>query len=239
MVEFAGIQDKKELQSLWQITFLEDYSVTEKFFNDIFQSVVTPIMRIDGKIVSALFLLPCNVGKYSGKCVYCAMTEYSHRGRGYMKELLDFSYSYCKENGFEFLFLVPAEASLFDYYEKCGFEKFGVSRTHTFGENPPVLGEKLNFQCELEFDNRVLAYWKNTCLVYGGKITDFGLVFDDDETVIRNACVEYSHIPEEYKKIGTVINGNIDFGEDYCPAMIKTDNEELKKVSCYVGITLE
>jgi len=36
-----------------------------------------------------------------------------------------------------------------------------------------------------------------------------------------------------------VIKGNINFGEEYTPAMIKTENEEIKNMNCYIGITLE
>ena len=239
MIEFATIKDKKELSSLWQMTFLEDSAVIEGFFKNIFPSVVTPVIRIDGEIASSLFLLPCSIGKYKGKCVYCAMTKYSERGKGYMKQLLDFSYNYCMENRLDFLFLVPAEKSLFDYYAKCGFEDFGISRICILNENKPVIKENLKFDYEIEFDNSVMEYWKSSCIVYGGEVTDFGLVFDDEETVIRNAKGNYNHIPEKHKKSGVIIKGNINFGEDYTPAMIKTENNEIKNMNCYVGITLE
>lgn len=239
MIEIASINDKKELSSLWQMTFLEDSQVIEHFFENIFKDVITPVIKIDGEIVSSLFLLPCKIGKYEGKCVYCAMTKYSHRGKGYMKELLDFSYDYCQENGFDFLFLVPAEISLFDYYAKCGFEEFGIARTHTFDRTIPESKGKLKYQCELEFDNSIIDYWKDSCVVYGGEVTDFGLVFDDDEIIIRNAKVSFDEIPEEYKTTGTIIKGDIDFGNDYIPSMIKTENEEIRNLSCYIGITLE
>ena len=239
MIEFATIKDKKELSSLWQMTFLEDSAFIESFFKNVFPSVVTPVIRLDGEIASSLFLLPCKIGNFNGRCVYCAMTKYSQRGKGYMKQLLDFSYDYCKEQGLDFLFLVPAEASLFDYYAKCGFEKFGTSRMYTFSENEPVIKENLEIDCEIEFDNSVLGYWKNSCIVYGGEATDFGLVFDDDETVIRNAKGNYNHIPEKYKKSGVTVKGNINFGKPYTPAMIKTENKELLNINCYIGITLE
>lgn len=239
MIEFASINDKKELSSLWQMTFLEDSQVIECFFQSIFKNVITPVIKIDGEIVSSLFLLPCKIGKYEGKCVYCAMTAYSHRGKGYMKELLDFSYNYCKENGFDFLFLVPAEESLFDYYAKCGFEKFGIGRQAVLGEKSPEIKDELNYQCELEFDSSVIDYWKNACTVYGGEITDFGLVFDDEEIIIRNARGSFSNIPEKYKKARTVIKGDIDFGQDYTPSMIRTEKDKLKNIHCYVGVTLE
>ena len=239
MIEFAGIEDKKELQSLWQMTFLEDSKVIENFFENIFSSVVTPVIRINNEIASSLFLLDCSIGSYKGKCVYCAMTKYSERGKGYMKKLLDFSYDYCINNGYDFLFLVPAEKSLFDYYKKCGFQNFGIHRKHIFDTNTPITKEKLNFQYTLEFDKSILEYWKNSCLIYGGEIHSFGFCFDDDNIIIRNAECDFAHIPEKYKQNGNIIQGNITFGEESSPAMIKTENENIKNTKCYIGITLE
>ena len=84
-----------------------------------------------------------------------------------------------------------------------------------------------------------MKYWENACIVYGGKATDFGLVFDDEETVIRNARGNYCDIPSEYKKTDIKVMGNISFGESYTPAMIKTENKTISNIDCYVGITLE
>ncbi len=239
MIEFATNKDKKELSSLWQMTFLEDSSVIENFFDNIFDNTATPVIKIDGEIASSLFLLDCKIGDYKGKCVYCAMTKYAHRGKGYMKKLLDFSYDYCKENGFDFLFLVPAEESLFKYYETCGFTAFGVSRFHTINDTIPPQKELLKCENQIEFDDSVLKYWENACIVYGGEVTEFGLVFQDEENLIRNAYGNYDDIPEQHRKSRTTVKGNISFGEDYSPAMIKTENEKLKDIDCYIGITLE
>ena len=239
MIDFASIKDKKELHSLWQMTFLEDTQVIENFFENVFSSVVSPIIKVNGEIVSSLFLLDCNIGRYKGKCVYCAMTKYSERGKGYMKKLLDFSYNYCLDNGFDFLFLVPAEESLFEYYKKCGFENFGIHRKHIFNGDTPITEEKLEFDYTIEFEKSVYEYWENSCLIYGGEICDFGLCFDDDNKIIRNADCNYADIPEKYKKDGNIIQGNIDFGKEYSPAMIKTENNDIKDLCCYIGITLE
>ncbi len=239
MINFASIKDKNELQALWQMTFLEDSLVIENFFENVFPLVTTPVIKINGEIVSSLFLLDCKIGEYKGKCVYCAMTKYAFRGKGYMKKLLDFSYDYCKENKYDFLFLVPAQKSLFDYYEKCGFKKFGIHRKHIFDGNTPNTKEKLNFQYELNFHKSVYEYWKNSCVIYDGEVTNFGLVFDDDNVIIRNAECDFANIPEKHKKSGNIIQGNITFGEEDSPAMIKTENENIKNINCYIGITLE
>jgi|GEM_PF-1384420 len=239
MITFADTTNKNELKNLWQMTFLEDSQVIDNFFENIFDSVVTPVIKIDGEIVSSLFLLPCKIGEYNGKCVYCAMTKYAHRGKGHMKKLLDFSYDYCKNNKFDFLFLVPAESSLFEYYSKCGFQNFGISRICTLSDVKPDYKDKLEYKYELEFDKAIYDYWKNSCRIYGGDVTDFGLIFDDEEIVIRNAHGNFEDVPKEYKKAGTVIKGDINFGDAHSPAMLKTENEKLKYLDCYVGITLE
>lgn len=239
MIDFAGYSDRKALEDLWQSVFLEDSEITEYFFENIFGDTITPVIRVDGEIASALFLLDCTIGEYKGKCVYCAMTNYSHRGKGYMKTLLQYSYDFCRDNGFDFLFLVPAEKSLFDYYEKCGFQKFGLRRSHIFDGTTPKIKEKIVFDCEFSFNEEIVKYWKKSCIHYGGKVEDFGLIFDDDNVIIRNAECEFSSIPEEYKKNDIIIQGNIDFGEDEHPAMIRTENDNIKNLCCYVGITLE
>ena len=239
MITFADKNDKTQLEKMWQSIFLEEPQVVEEFFENIYDTTVTPVIKVGDEIVSSLFLLDCEIGGYKGKCVYCAMTKYAHRGKGYMKKLLDFSYDYCNKNDFDFLFLVPAEKSLFDYYKTCGFEKFGISRVHTINDTIPQTKELVNCDYHIEFDNSVIKYWEKSCIVYDGEVTDFGLIFPDDETVIRNASGNYDDIPEKYKKSGTVIKGNITFGEDYSPAMIKTENQKLKKIDCYIGVTLE
>ncbi len=239
MITFADRNDKIQLKKLWQSIFLEDSSVIDSFFENIFDCAVTPVIKIDGEIVSSLFMLPCNIGEYNGKCIYCAMTKYAYRGKGYMKKLLDFSYDYCKNNGFDFLFLVPAEKSLFNYYKDCGFVNFGISRVHTISDKIPERKSSLKYDCHLEFGISIQRYWQNTCTVYCGVVTDFGLVFDDEEIVIRNAKGSYEDIPENHKKSGTIIKGDINFGMDYCPAMIRTEHNKIKNLNCYVGITLE
>lgn len=239
MIDFATEKDIITLKSLWQSIFLEDKEVTEYFFKNIFADVLTPVIRIDGEIVSSLFLLDCKIGEYSGKCVYCAMTKYTHRGKGYMNKLLDFSYAWCKENGYDFLVLVPAEKSLFEYYAKCGFSPFGVRRTHTINGEKPEIKEKLEFENELSFDDKICEYWKKACIHYGGKACDFGLVFDDENVIIRNAKGDFDALPKELKIDGIIIQGDIPFGETESPAMIKTENKEIENMCCYVGITLE
>lgn len=236
MIRFASDSDRTALSDLWQSVFCEDIEVIDNFFDNIFHTAKTPVMCIEGEIVSALFLLPCSIKQYSGRYVYCAMTAPTHRGKGYMKKLLDFSFGCCED----FLILVPAEKKLFDYYKKCGFENYGICRTHTVNRlTPPKFKDSLKYDCKLNFDGVIDEYWKSSCIHYGGKAKTCGLVFNDDGIIIRNASGNYCDFPSELLIDGTVIKGDISFGNEEYPAMINTNNSTVKNLCCYVGITLE
>lgn len=239
MIRLADFSHKSELSKMWQSIFLEDYEVTDYFFEKLFESCTAPVLLVENEIAASLFLLDCQIGEHRGKCVYCAMTKYAHRGKGYMKRLLDFSYDYCLEKGFDFLVLVPAEKSLFDYYKKCGFENFGIRRRHIFNGVTPKALTPLDCECHLSFSDSIKEYWESSCVHYGGTKTDFGLVFYDDTTIIRNGKCDFDSIPVSLRKSGNIIEGDLTFGESESPAMIKCENEKIKNINCYIGITLE
>lgn len=206
MIEFAEKRDIAELTALWQTVFDEDKEVCEIFFESVFPLSRALIYRENGEIVSSLFLLNCSLGEFAGLCIYCAMTRSDFRGKGYMKKLLSFADGYRKEKQLDFLFLVPAEESLFEYYKKCGFEKFGNKQTAKvvdFAESSLDISscspEEYIFKREsllrdtakLTLPAETVKYWVESCYRYGGEAvyTDgaCGLIFSDaEETSIRD-----------------------------------------------------
>ncbi len=79
----------------------------------------------DGKIISAFYLLPCviNCGKkeYKGRYLYAAATHKAHRSKGIMSKLINEALEYTLLN-YDFISLVPANESLYNYYSKFGFK---------------------------------------------------------------------------------------------------------------------
>ena len=67
MITFADRNDKTQLEKMWQSIFLEDLQVVENFFENVFDTTVTPVIKIDGEIVSSLFLLDCKISNYNLK----------------------------------------------------------------------------------------------------------------------------------------------------------------------------
>ena len=206
MITFADINDREELTNMWCTVFDEDREVADAFFDRIFPDCFAPTVSVDGKIVSALFLLPCKLGNFSGLCVYAAMTDKTFRGNGFMRKLLDFSDKFRKNRKLDFLFLVPAKKSLFEYYGKCRFVPIGIKQTVCISDK---LGDFDNVtSCSsheyrklrdantakvprLKFSEKITEFWADTCCHYGGETVRCkeacGLIFSDgDKTVIRD-----------------------------------------------------
>lgn len=240
MIRLALPQDMGEIKKLWQEVFDEDSAVCDSFFDTVYKDTLNPVAEVDGEIVSSLFLIPCKIGEFCGNYVYCALTRPDCRRRGYMKSLLDFSYSLTENK--DFLLLVPASEGLFKYYEKCGFSPYGVSRRYVVGKNYPESFDSF-FDCELEFNSSVADYWKKACVYYGGEALENGkisaLMFKDGDVILRNAKGKIQDFLSLRLKGGAVIEGSIDKGELKTPAMIKTENEKIKNYKCLIGITLE
>lgn len=151
-----------QLVELWQKVFGdgEDYIRLLVPYLDFFDCYA---VAEDGKIVSALYLLPSEikVGSriYKGRYLYAAATYEEHRKNGYMSSLIKEAIK-DKENELDFISLVPANDSLYSYYSRFGFEPLMYTcRTNIFcnGKNDALEdvitdGEKVNFLRKSKFD---------------------------------------------------------------------------------------
>lgn len=126
MIRMANESDFSALKYLWHEVFGDSYDFIDAFFAKRYESAA--VFEKDSVIVSALHLLRCECflgGKeFTALYIYAAATLKEHRSNGYMRELI----SWVAENaGCDCILLVPAEKSLFGYYEKFGFLPFGKS----------------------------------------------------------------------------------------------------------------
>lgn len=113
------------MTALWQEAFGDDESFISAFLRSFYTPQNAPIAVIDGEIAAMLFLLDgeMSVGgkRYPAYYLYAASTKKSHRGKGLMTELLDFSARTSADRGQAFICLKPGEKELFDFYEKRGY----------------------------------------------------------------------------------------------------------------------
>ncbi|HOO25533.1 MAG TPA: GNAT family N-acetyltransferase [Clostridiales bacterium] len=127
MIRFADKEDLKSVMTLWQSCFGDEIIYIENFLNNVFSEKNCLIYQEEEEIVSFLFLLesPFVSGEQivNGAYIYAACTNKAKRGKGYMGALMNYVAKYGAKKGYEVLYLVPADNSLFGFYEKFGYEK--------------------------------------------------------------------------------------------------------------------
>lgn len=116
MIEFTD--DKEQIISLWRSVFSEDSREDVLFFLEKGRNIRCLGFFEDDKLVSMLFLVDCKYSDLSGKYVYAVCTDEKFRSKGYSSGLINEAKKYMND----FLWLIPAHDSLFDFYAKFGFE---------------------------------------------------------------------------------------------------------------------
>lgn len=111
---------KQQALSLYREVFPEDSEDFAKSFTDRYFDNCCRYTLSDGKLVSMLYLLDCNIfdgeKNYPAKYLYAAATHPEHRNKGLMSRLIS---SVLGEE--KIIVTKPATKELFFFYEKFGF----------------------------------------------------------------------------------------------------------------------
>lgn len=113
------------LVELWHKVFGDEEEYIRLFFKEAYYDSECFVKLVDGKVVSAFYLLRCKIRfsdkTYEGRYLYAAATLPEYRGKGIMSELIGEAVAYCKEVNLDYIALVPASESLYGYYGRFGF----------------------------------------------------------------------------------------------------------------------
>lgn len=130
-----------ELKELFLEVFSENSSFVELIFSDILFDSDCFAIKENNRIASFLYAIKKDV-KIENEiknCIYIygVGTHKDYRKKGYMRMLLDEAYEYYKDKNIEFLYLVPANESLFNMYEKLGYKTSFYLQKKTVELNNP------------------------------------------------------------------------------------------------------
>ena len=119
------------LKALWQDVFGDSRNVIDNFFNKTARLENIVCAFHGGKPVSVLYAIDSTVylngEEKKAYYVYAVCTHPQYRGKGCMALTFSFLEKLSVERDVSYLFLVPAEKSLFSMYERLGF-KVGFTR---------------------------------------------------------------------------------------------------------------
>lgn len=128
--------DRQALMDLWQTCFHDDPQFLQLFFSRKFSPDRSYLIVRGDKLCSVLHHLPYMLSLWGGEepLSYWAglSTQPEDRGHGCMATLMTHAFSLLSRRGFPLVALIPAEASLYDYYARFGFETAFFGRHYQY-----------------------------------------------------------------------------------------------------------
>ncbi len=114
------------LKRLWASAFKDEEEVIDSFFENTQENTNTICAFCEGQPVSMLFAVEseilCRGKHHSAYYVYAVCTHPDHRGKCLMKKTMSFLEAVARDRGVSYLYLVPAEESLFPLYGTLGYQ---------------------------------------------------------------------------------------------------------------------
>lgn len=131
--------DLIHLKNLWQQAFGDSDAALDAFFSTGFSPDRYNCILEDSVPVSALYWFDCTLAGQKFAYLYAIATEKSHQGQGLCRCLVEDTHRILKTQGCAGAVLVPAEAELFDLYEKLGYRAAATVREFACqAAEPPI-----------------------------------------------------------------------------------------------------
>ncbi len=137
--------DKTEkMKKLWVLCFGDPYEVAEEFFS--LRGVETLTEEREGKTAGMASLVPVS-DSLGGRGYYvygvCVSPEY--RGEGIFKRLMSRCEERAREDGLDYLCLIPVNSGIAAAYEKMGYSVRVSLCTDTDGSRAGIVSESADF----------------------------------------------------------------------------------------------
>lgn len=209
MIEFFRA-DKNyviQMKKLWLECFDDTKEAVDLFFDENWHRIRAFCAKDNDKIVSALYLLDTTLNGYKAHYLCGASTQNEYRKNGIMSELIEFALESASQDGDKFSALMPAKASLYDYYARFGYKaecfvgKRMFSRDELLAFDDCSVKENYDFEQlqKLCFENDFLL-WNNSFMefvckyyrLYGVSVictSDCFILFEED-----NGCAEVFYL---------------------------------------------
>ena len=137
------VDKKQQIMDLWRKSFDDSEAFIQLFFDRVYKDENALIIEKDGKVISALQILPYTMTYYgteiSVSYVYGACTAPEERGLGWMRKLVGEAFDVMKKRDVALTVIIPADSWLFDYYRELGYtDAFDYSEDTYIRSDIPV-----------------------------------------------------------------------------------------------------
>ena len=163
--ELAKKSDLGALTKLWQCCFGDEVAEIRSFWDKTFDKIQVFVAREGQSILAMTCVLPTTLVDEEGEAhscgyFYAVCTHPSARGKGLCKKLMDYAQKNCKA---DYAALVPAEESLFGFYEAMGYKTVFFNSEYTVSPKKaakirPATPEVYRSIRELQLYDNFLSY---------------------------------------------------------------------------------
>lgn len=157
--------DLPQLTKLWAVCFGDDPKEIQGFWSATFDRIQVYTAAEGPKILAMACVIPTQFvdeegESYSCGYIYAVCTDPKARGRGLCQGLMEYIHKNC---GYDYTALVPAEESLFTFYEKLGYKTCFFHKEYTVtpkksGKVSPASPEVYRSIRELQLYDNFLSY---------------------------------------------------------------------------------
>lgn len=125
IIDAAVREDIPALLRLWKEAFGDTDAFLDNFFSTGFCPDRCRTAKEDGALLGALYWFEFQWGKKRLAYLYAVATAKAFQGQKICSRLMDNTHKHLKSLGFSGAVLVPGNTSLFAFYEKLGYARFG------------------------------------------------------------------------------------------------------------------
>jgi len=179
---------KQATEQLWRTSFGDTEEFIRLYFDHVYRDENTLTIEKDGRIVSALQILPYTMmwGNTEIPIAYiCGVcTHPSEQKKGYMNLLMEKAHSELKRRRIPLATLIPAQTWLFDIYKKQGYEEaFYYSTENYFISGQTNTSGNMTVSAATELSDDLYPYFNRKlrerprCILHSQ--ADFSIIWKD------------------------------------------------------------
>ncbi len=179
MFRFAEESDRENLLSLWKKCFGDDEKYVYLFLDTFLEKDNVYIFESDGKAVSVVYSLDCEIDGMKSAYFYAVATDENYRRQGLAKREIEFLIDYKTKKGTEIFLLTPSNEKNRAYYKSLGFEDFFYAEKRAFEISEEKTEITENVSCEEIFSVRESVFGKNHFVSFPVKHLSFAVEMSD------------------------------------------------------------
>lgn len=162
--------DTAALRSLWKQAFGDTDTFLDSFFSTGYSPDRCRALTLDGKLAAALYWFDCQWDSKPIAYLYGIATEKSHQRKGLCKVLMADTHKYLQQLGYAGAILVPAQASLFGFYEKMDYRAACYLSEFTATATEPITIREID---TTEYARERKQYLPHSSVIQEGATLDF------------------------------------------------------------------